>query len=102
MKEVAPKLKTSNVTKCNFQFGTLKVVKSKRKVMPTKLTIKEKYIAFFNTRAMEHDFISGSPEVKSQIMYNFIYVDNIEFKESTSLSMTYNKDFRDQFKELKI
>jgi hypothetical protein len=52
-KEVVPKLKTTNVTKCNFTFGTLKVVKTKRKVMPNKVTMKDKYTHFFNN--YEHD-----------------------------------------------
>ena len=41
-KEVIPKLKTNNVTKCNLPFGTLKVIKSKIKINPTKTSMKEK------------------------------------------------------------
>ena len=48
-KEVIPKLKTNNVTKCNLPFGTLKVIKSKRKINPTKTSMKEKYISFYNS-----------------------------------------------------
>ena len=99
-KEVAPKLKTTNITKCNLPFGTLKVVKTKRKVMPSKVTMKDKYISFFNTKAQEHEYISGSPEQKADILYKYIYIDNIEFKEESSISMTYSKEFRDQFKQL--
>ena len=47
-KEVVPKLKTSNVTKCNLPYGTLNVTKTKRKILPTKTTIKDKYLIFFN------------------------------------------------------
>ena len=101
-KEVVPKLKTNNVTKCNLPFGTLKVIKTKRKVTPNKVSMKDKFISFYNTRALEQDFITGSPEVKSTILYNYIYVDNVEFKEEQSISMTYNKEFKDQFKQLNI
>jgi len=99
-KIVIPKLKTSNISKCNLSFGTLKVVKTKRKVTPNKVSMKDKYISFFNTRALEQDYIIGTPEVKSQILFNYIYVDNIETKEEQSISMTYNKEFKDQFKQL--
>ena len=99
-KIVVPKLKSTNVTKCNLPFGTLKVVKTKRKVTPNKVSMKDKYISFFNTRALEQDYIIGTPEVKSQILFNYIYVDNIETKEEQSISMTYNKEFKDQFKQL--
>jgi hypothetical protein len=101
-KEVVPKLKNSNITKCNLPYGTLKVTKVKRKIIPTKTTIKDKYIIFFNTRALDHDFVSGTPEERVNILYNYIYIDNIEFKEEQSISMTYSKEFRDQFKDLKI
>ena len=96
-KEVIPKLKTNNITRCNLPFGTLKVIKSKRKITPSKTSMKDKYISFFNTRALDHDFISGTAEIKSTIMYTYIYIDNIEFKEEQSISMTYNKEFKDQF-----
>jgi hypothetical protein len=101
-KEVVPKLKNSNITKCNLPYGTLKVTKVKRKIAPTKTTIKDKYLTFFNTRALEPEFVNGTPEEKVTILYNFIYVENIEFKEEQSISMTYSKQFRDQFKDLKI
>jgi len=100
-KEVVPKLKTTNITKCNLPFGTLKVVKTKRKIMPSKLTMREKYISFFNTSFDQH-FIEMSADEKSQMLYNYIYVDNIEFKEENNITMTYSKDFREQFKEFKI
>jgi len=101
-KEVVPKLKNSNITKCNLPYGTLKVTKVKRKVAPTKTTIKDKYIIFFNTKARESEFINGTPEERATILYNFIYVESVEFKEEQSISMTYTKEFREQFKELKI
>ena len=101
-KEVIPKLKQNNITKCNLPFGTLKVVKTKRKVTPNKNTIKDKYISFFNSRANDHDYISGTAEEKSNILFNYIYVDNIEFKEEQSISMTYSKEFKDTFKQLTI
>jgi len=97
-KEVVPALKTSNITKCNLSFGTLKVTNTKRKVAPTKTNIKDKYVSFFNTRATDHDFTSGTPNEKSEILHKYIYVDNIEVKEVPSLSMVYSKEFRDQFK----
>jgi hypothetical protein len=100
-KEVVPKLKTTNITKCNLPYGTLKVVKTKRKIMPSKLTMKDKYISFFNT-TFDQDFINFSPEEKANILYNYIYVDNIEFKEESNITMTYSKEFREQFKEFKI
>jgi len=101
-KEVIPKLKTSNVTKCNLSFGTLKVVTKERKIQPTKKNIKEKYVDFFNTRAKEHDFVHGSPEEKTEILYKYIFIDNLETKENTSMTMTYSKEFKDQFKNLSL
>ena len=97
-----PKLKSSNVTKCNLPFGTLKVSKTKRKITPTKVTLKEKYISFFNTRAIEQDYSTGTPDEKATIVYNYIYVDNIEFKEEHSITMTYSKEFKEQFKQLTL
>lgn len=97
-KEVVPKLKNSNITKCNLPYGTLKVTKVSRKVLPTKTNIKDKYILFFNTRAKEKDYIDADPDQKAQILFNFIYVENLEIKEQQNISMTYNKEFKDQFK----
>jgi hypothetical protein len=101
-KEVVPKLKVNNVTKCNLSFGTLKVVETKRKVMPTKTNIKDRYIDFFNKIKHDQEFISASPEQKGTMLYNYIYVDNIEYKQSQSITMNYNKEFRDQFKQLSL
>ena len=101
-KIVVPKLKVNNVTKCNLPFGTLKVVKSKRKIIPNKVSMKDKYISFFNTRALDQDFIQGTPEQKSQILFNYVYIENIEFKEESTISMSYSKEFREQFKQLNI
>ena len=101
-KEVIPKLKTNNVTKCNLPFGTLKVIKSKRKITPTKTSMKEKYISFYNMRAKAQDFTSGTPEEKAEIQFKFIYIDNIEFKEEQSISLIYSKEFKEQFKNLSI
>ena len=98
-KEVVPKLKTSNVTKCNLSFGTLKVIKTKRKVTPNKTTMKDKYTLFFNTRSLEQDYITGSPEQKAEILFKYIYTDCIEYREDQSISMTYNKEFKDQMKQ---
>jgi hypothetical protein len=100
-KEVVPKLKTVNITKCNLPFGTLKVVKTKRKITPSKVTMKDKYISFFNT-SFDETFIHASAEEKAGLLFNYIYVDNIEIKEESNITMSYNKDFRDQFKEFKI
>ena len=97
-KEVVPKLKNSNITKCNLPYGTLKVTKTKRKILPTKTTVKDKYIAFFNTRVLDQDFISAKPEVKAQILYDFIYVQNLEVRELQSISMVYSKEFKEQLK----
>jgi len=101
-KEVVPKLKTSNVTKCNLPFGTLKVIKTKRKVVPNKTSMKDKYIAFFNTLALSQEFISKNPEEKAEILFKFIYIDSVEFKEEHSISMTYSKEFKEQFKQLSL
>jgi hypothetical protein len=100
-KEVIPRLKTTNITKCNLPFGTLKVVKTKRKIMPSRVTMKEKYLAFFNT-LFDQEFINMTPEAKANCLYNYIYVDNIEYKEESNITMSYSKDFREQFKEFKI
>ena len=99
-KDVVPKLKTSNITKCNLQFGTLKVVQTKRKILPNKVSMKDKYISFFNTRALDEDYITGTAEEKSQILFNYIYIDNIEIKEESNITMLYNKEFKDQIKAL--
>ena len=101
-KEVIPKLKTNNVTKCNLPFGTLKVIKSKRKINPTKTYMKDKYISFYNMRAKEQDFITGTAEEKAEIQFKFIYIDNIEFKEEQSISLIYSKEFKEQFKQLTL
>ena len=101
-KVVIPKLKINNVTKCNLPFGTLKLTKTKRKITPNKVSMKDRYIAFYNTRGLEHDFTHATPEEKSDILFNYIYVDNIETKEESVISMTYSKEFRDQFKELTL
>ena len=97
-KEVIPKLKTNNVTQCNLSFGTLKVVNTKRKIAPTKLSIKDKFTLFFSKRSSEHDFDTGNPETKSEILYKYIYIDNIEYKQESNLSMTFNKEFKNQLK----
>jgi len=99
-KVVVPKLKINNVTKCNLAFGTLKLIKSKRKITPNKVSMIERYNAFYNTRALEQDFVQGTPQQKSDILFNYIYVDNVETKEESTISMTYSKEFRDQFKQL--
>lgn len=101
-KVVVPRLKSNNVTKCNLSFGTLKMVKTKRKITPNKVSMKDRYISFFNTRALGRDFIDSTPEQKSEILFNYIYIDNVEFKEESSLTMSYSKDFRDQFKQLNV
>ena len=101
-KIVLPKLKTNNISKCNLPFGTLKVTKTKRKVTPNKVSMKDRYIAFFNTRALDQDYTQGTPEEKASILFNYIYVDNIEVKEESVISMTYSKEFRDQFKNLNM
>ena len=101
-KEVVPKLKVNNVTKCNFNFGTLKLIKTKRKILPNKVSMKERYISFFNTKIKDNEFLNSSPEEKANILFNYIYVDNLEYKEEQSISMTYTKDFKDQFKNLSI
>ena len=97
-KEVAPKLKINNVTKCNLSFGTLKVVDSKRKIAPTKISIKERLVIFFHKRALEYDYITGTPEIKTEILFKYIYIDNMEFKEQSNLTMTYNKEFKNSLK----
>jgi hypothetical protein len=101
-KEVVPKLKTNNVTKCNLPYGTLKVTSVKRKILPNKTNIKDKYISFFSSRACEPDFVNGTPQERTEILHKYIYVDNIEYSESQSISMVYNKEFNQQFKQLSI
>ncbi len=98
--EVAPKLKEYNVQKCNLAFGTLKVIERKHKIAPTKKTMKEKYEYFFNERALEDDFQNGTPEQQAEILYNFIYVDSIEYSNSCSISMNYNKEFKAQLNSI--
>jgi len=100
-KEVVPKLKTTNITKCNLPFGTLKVVKTKRKIMPSRVTMKDKYISFFNS-SFDDSFINISPEEKAELLYRYIYIDNLEFKEESNITMTYSKEFRDTFKQISL
>ena len=99
-KEVVPKLKSNNITKCNLAFGTLKVVKTKRKIVPNKASMKDKYTLFFNTKATESEYKNGNAEQKAEILYKYIYVDNLEFKEDTTISMAYSKEFKEQIKQL--
>jgi hypothetical protein len=101
-KEVIPTLKTNNISKCNFSFGTLKLTKSKRKVPVNKGNIKEKYTSFFNTVATELHYNQSTASEKATLLFNYIYVDNQEFKEENAISMVYNKDFNDQFKKLGV
>ena len=101
-KDVIPKLKTNNVTKCNLSFGTLKVLTTKRKIQPTKCSIKDRYISFYNTIGKEEAFVKGTPQEKALIIYNYIYVENLEIKEAQSISMVYNKDFKQQLKGMSV
>jgi hypothetical protein len=98
-KEVVPRLKQNNVTKCNLSYGTLNLNKTKRKIVPTKVTLKTKYNYFFNTYN-NNEFIKMPPQDKAELLYKFIYVDNIEYREEHVISMTYSKEFKDQCKEL--
>jgi hypothetical protein len=98
-KEVVPKLKQINVTKCNLSYGTLNLNKTKRKIVPTKVTLKTKYNYFFNTYN-NNDFFKMSPQDKAELLYKFIYIDNIEYREEHVISMTYSKEFKEQCKEL--
>jgi hypothetical protein len=98
-KEVVPKLKQNNVTKCNLSYGTLNLNKTKRKIVPTKVTLKTKYNYFFNTYN-NNDFFKMSPQDKAELLYKFIYIDNIEYREEHVISMTYSKEFKEQCKEL--
>jgi hypothetical protein len=101
-KEVIPKLKSNNVTKCNLSFGTLRVISSKRKVVPNKTNMKEKYISFFNTKGLESEYLSMTPDKKAETLYSYIYIDNAEVKETQTISMSYSKEFREQFKQLSL
>ena len=100
-KEVVPKLKINNVTKCNLPYGTLNMNKTKRKILPNKTTVKTKYTYFFNTYN-NSDFHKMSPQDKAELLHKFIYIDNIEYKEEHVISMTYSKEFKDQFKQILI
>ena len=62
--------------------------------------MQDKYVTFFNTVAFDKIFVNSTPEEKSEILYKFIYVDNIEYKEESNITMTYNKEFKEQFKNL--
>jgi hypothetical protein len=64
--------------------------------------MKDRYASFFASRAKEQDFVNASAEEKSEILFNFVYVDNVEMKEESVISMTYTKEFRDQFKQLSL
>jgi hypothetical protein len=99
-KEVIPKLKTCNISKCNLPFGTLKLITSNRKLPPTKKNIQEKYEYFFKTRAKESDFTNGNNIQKAAIMYNYIYNECAEKIQTNSLSIVYNKEFKEEMKNL--
>jgi hypothetical protein len=98
--ELLPKLKSNNVEKCNLSFGTLKIVETNRKVLPNKATMKERYTDFFNSRCLEQDYITGTPQQKAEILFAFIYTDSVEYKKESNLNMVYSKEFKDQLKEL--
>jgi hypothetical protein len=100
-KELIPKLKSTNIEKCNLAFGTLKLIETNRKILPNKSNIKERYINFFNSRILEQDYCTGTAEQKATILFNFIYTESIEYKKEQSISMTYSKEFKDQLKDLK-
>jgi hypothetical protein len=100
--ELVPKLKNTNIEKCNLAFGTLKVVETKRKILPTRANLKDRYQDFFRSRSHEQDFVTGNPEQKAEILFNFIYNESIEYKKEQSISMVYSKEFRDQLKDLNI
>ena len=55
---------------------------------------------FFSKRSSEHDFVTVNPETKSEILYKYIYIDNIEYKQESNLSMTFNKEFKNQLKNI--
>jgi hypothetical protein len=98
-KEVVPKLKQSNVTKCNLPYGTLNVTKTKRKIVPTKVTIKGKYSYFFNDYN-NSEFFKMPPDQKAELLYKYIYIDNIEYREDHTISMCYSKEFKEQCKQI--
>ena len=77
-------------------------LKSTRKVVPTKTTIKEKYVIFFNTVANDQNFVVAKPEEKANIMHKFIYIDCAESRENVVISMCYNKEFKENIKNLII
>ena len=64
--------------------------------------MKDKYVSFFNTVGLTQEFLSQTPEEKAESLYKFVYIDNIEYREEQSISMTYSKEFKDQFKQLSI
>jgi hypothetical protein len=64
--------------------------------------MKDKYVAFFNTVGLSQEFLAQKPEEKAESLYKFVYIDNIEYREEQSISMTYSKEFKDQFKQLSI
>ena len=64
--------------------------------------MKDKYISFFNTRALEQDYLTGSPEQKAEMLFKYIYTDCVEYREDQSISMTYNKDFKEQMKQFNL
>jgi hypothetical protein len=101
-KEVVPKLKTSNITKCNLPYGTLNVTKTKRKILPTKVTIKDKYEYFFNTKFSDPDFSRANAKEKAEMLWRHIYLENIEYKEEHTISMSYSKEFKDQCKKISV
>ncbi len=98
--ELLPRLVNNKIEKCNLSFGTLKITETNRKIAPTKATLKDRYIDFFNSRCMEQDYITGTAQQKAEILFKFIYTDSVEYKKENNISMVYSKDFKDQLKEL--
>jgi hypothetical protein len=63
------------------------------------VTIKGKYSYFFNDYN-NSDFFKMHPDQKAELLYKYIYIDNIEYREDHTISMCYSKEFKEQCKQI--
>ena len=101
-KFILPCLRKKEISKCNLPSGTLQVKATKRKVPPKKASLKEKFESFFMSRALDRDFIEAGGKEKAMIMYNYIYVENVEYVEGHNLTFSLDKVIKKQLESLTL
>ena len=101
-KFILPCLRKKEIAKCNLPSGTLQIKATKRKVAPKKDTLNDKFESFFMERALEKDFVGGSAKEKARIMYNWIYVEQVEYVEGHNLTFSLDKQIKKQLDSLTL